>query len=173
MTLRPHPALETQLQMYLDRSATVPRFLATLGDERFLLSPLLSDTLSLTLRQQWVMTPRLTLQGYAQLFTNYGAYGTYYEGVSDASHRPIRFSSLTPVTSERMDDFHDVGLNLNVVLRWEYRLGSTLYAVYTHGQQRMPVAAGTRPPHTLMPSGLLAGAANDSVMVKWSWLWDV
>jgi hypothetical protein len=170
-TVRPHPAVETRLEFFLDRTPTGPRFIEDLGDHRFLLSPLLSDTLSLTLRQQWVVTPRLTLQGYAQLFTAYGAYGTYYEGVSDAARSPIRFSSLVPVEHENTDDFHDVGLNLNLVLRWEYRLGSTLYVVYTHGQQRFPVADGVRPPRSLMPHGLLAGAANDALMVKWSWYW--
>ncbi|PTL84886.1 DUF5916 domain-containing protein [Vitiosangium sp. GDMCC 1.1324] len=172
-TARPHPALETRLELLLDRTPTGPRYIDDLGDNRFLLSPLLSDTLSLTLRQQWVVTPKLTLQAYAQLFTSYGAYGTYYEGVSDARHTPIRFASLTPVEHENTDDFHDVALNLNVVLRWEYRLGSTLYVVYTRGQQRYPVADGVRPPHTLMPQGLMAGAANDALMVKWSWYWGV
>ncbi|WP_257459350.1 carbohydrate binding family 9 domain-containing protein [Archangium lipolyticum] len=172
-TVRPHPALETNLELFLDRTPTGPRFIKDLGAGRFLLSPLLSDTLSLTLRQQWVVTPKLTLQAYAQLFTTYGAYGTYYEGVSDAARTPIRFSSLRPVEHENTDDFHDVGLNLNVVLRWEYRLGSTLYVVYSRGQQRLPVADGVRPPHTLMPHGLLAGAANDALLVKWTWYWGV
>jgi hypothetical protein len=170
-TVRPHPALETRLELYLDRTSNGPRFLEDLGDNRFLFSPQLSDSMSLTLRQQWVVTPRLTLQGYAQLFTAYGAYGTYYEGVTDDSRAPIRFDSLVPVEHENTHDFHDVGLNLNLVLRWEYRLGSTLYVVYSHGQQRLPVAEGVRPPHTLLPQGLLAGAANDALMVKWSWYW--
>ncbi len=170
-TVRPHPALETRLEFYLDRTSNGPRFLEDLGDNRFLFSPQLSDSMSLTLRQQWVVTPRLTLQGYAQLFTAYGAYGTYYEGMTDDARSPIRFASLVPVERENTHDFHDVGLNLNLVLRWEYRLGSTLYVVYSHGQQRFPVADGVRPPHTLMPRGLLAGAANDALLVKWSWYW--
>ncbi|MFL5352801.1 DUF5916 domain-containing protein [Archangium sp.] len=172
-TVRPHPSLETRLEALVDRTPTGPRYIDSLDDNRFLLSPLLSETLSLTLRQQWVMTPKLTLQAYAQLFTSYGSYGTYYEGLSDAARSPIRFSSLVPVAHENTDDFHDVGLNLNVVLRWEYRLGSTLYVVYTRGQQRFPVEDGVQPPHTLLPQGLLAGAANDALMVKWSWYWGV
>ena len=172
-TVRPHPALETLVELFLDRSTDAPRFIEDLGDNRFVLSPLLADTLSLTLKQQWVMTPKLTLQGYAQLFTAYGAYGPYYEGRSDASRSPIRFSSLVPMERENTDDFHNVGLNLNVVLRWEYRLGSTLYVVYSRGQQRFPVLDGERPPHTLLPTGLLAGATHDALMVKWSWYWGV
>ncbi|MGZ3460515.1 MAG: DUF5916 domain-containing protein, partial [Archangium sp.] len=170
-TLRPHPSLETRLELLLDRTTLGPRFIEDLGNEHFILSPLLADTFSATLRQQWVVTPKLTLQAYAQLFTTYGAYGAYYEGVSDAAHTPIRLASLKPVERENTDDYHDVGLNVNVVLRWEYRLGSTLYVVYTRGQQRLPVAEGVHPPHTLLPQGLLAGAANDALMVKWAWYW--
>jgi hypothetical protein len=171
--VRPHPALETRLELLLDRTDAGPRFIEALEDNHFILSPLLSDTLSVTLRQQWVLTPKLTLQAYAQLFTAYGAYGSYYEGVSDAARTPIRFASLVPVERENTNDFHDVGLNLNVVLRWEYRLGSTLYLVYTRGQQRFPIGEGIRPPHTLLPQGLLTGAANDALLLKWAWYWGV
>lgn len=171
--LRPHPSVETLLQVVFDRTPTPPRLIEDLGGERFLLRRLMSDTLSLTLRQQWVLTPRLTFQAYAQLFTASGRYGDAYEGVSDADHTPIRFSSLRPVERTVSDDYHEVGLNLNVVLRWEYRLGSTLYLVYTRGQQRLPVEPGAPPPHTLLPTGLLAGAATDALLLKWSWFWDV
>jgi hypothetical protein len=60
---------------------------------------------------------------------------------------------------------------LELFLGWEYRLGSTLYGVYSRGQQRFPVADGERVPHTLLPTGLLAGPANDALMVKWAWYW--
>ncbi|EPX61470.1 hypothetical protein D187_001253 [Cystobacter fuscus DSM 2262] len=172
-TVRLHPALETRLELVLDRTAYAARFIAHLDDDHFILSPLLSESLSLTLRQQWVVTPKLTLQAYAQLFTAYGAYGPYYAGVSDASRRAIHFASLVPVERENTNDFHDVGLNLNLMLRWEYRLGSTLYMVYSRGQQRFPVTGSARPPHTLLPRGLWAGAAQDSLMVKWAWYWGV
>jgi hypothetical protein len=168
---RPHPALETRLEVLLDRTIG-PRFIGALGSDRFLVGRLLSESLSMTLRQQWVVTPRLTLQAYAQLFTGYAAYGPFFEGTSDASRTPIRFDALVPVARESEEDFHDVGLNLNVVLRWEYRLGSTLYVVYTRGQQRFPVEDGLPPPHTLLPEGLSSGPAQDALLVKWSWYWD-
>ncbi|HSP80118.1 MAG TPA: DUF5916 domain-containing protein, partial [Myxococcaceae bacterium] len=122
-TVRPHPALETKLEAGWEQLPFGPRFVEDLGENRFVLSPLTSSSLSLTLRQQWVLTPKLSLQGYAQLFTAYGAYGSFYEGVSDEGRTPLRFASLRPLEREDTDSFHDVGLNLNVVLRWEYRLG--------------------------------------------------
>jgi hypothetical protein len=173
LALRPHPSLETRLEANGDYTPFAPRFVEQLEDDRFVLGALRSKYLSLTLRQQWVISPRLTLQGYAQLFTAYGVYGPYFQGTSDADRAPIRYASLLPV--ERADDsnFYDVALNVNAVLRWEYRLGSTFFLVYTRSQQGRPTPEGERPPATMLPKGLLAGPANDAVMLKWSYYWSV
>ncbi|XXF76977.1 DUF5916 domain-containing protein [Myxococcaceae bacterium GXIMD 01537] len=169
--LRPHPTLETRLDASWERMPYGPRFLGSLGQGRFLFSPLTSNTLSLTLRQQWLLMPRLSLQTYAQLFTAYGVYNGFLEGASDADRSPVRFASLLPVEQEGPEGFRDVGMNINVVLRWEYRLGSTLYLVYTRGQTGLPVPDDVRLERSLLPSGLLSGPAQDSFMVKWAWFW--
>jgi hypothetical protein len=171
LSLRPHPALETRLEVMTDRTGFAPRFVENLGDGRFLLANLESNFLSFTLRQQWVLRPHLTLQGYAQLFTAYGVYGPYYEAASDAARTPIRFAALTPTEGRAEDDFYDVALNLNVVLRWEYRLGSTLFLVYSRSQQGLPTAEGERTPATVLPRRLLSGPATDAVLLKWSYYW--
>ncbi|MBN1205903.1 MAG: carbohydrate binding family 9 domain-containing protein [Myxococcaceae bacterium] len=170
LALRPHPALETRLEVTTDRTEYAPRLVEELGDSRFLLGNLQSNFLSLTLRQQWVLRPHLTLQGYAQLFSAYGRYGPFYEAQSDAARTPIRFSAMRP-TEATADDFYDVALNLNVVLRWEYRLGSTLFLVYTRSQQGLPTAEGEQPPATVLPRRLWSGPAVDAVLLKWSYYW--
>jgi hypothetical protein len=173
LSLRPHPTLETFLEVSKDSSLYGPRYVDNLGDNRFLLGLLDSHYLSLTLRQQWVIQPRLTLQVYGQLFTAYGDYGQLYEGVSDAARSPIRFSALTPVEgSSDSFNFYDTALNLNVVLRWEYRLGSTLFLVYTRSQQGLPAPSGEVPPATLAPKGLFSGPSTDAVLLKWTWYWS-
>ncbi len=169
-SLRPHPALETRLEMTMDRTEFAPRFVDNLGDNRFLLGNLQSNFLSVTLRQQWVLRPHLTLQGYAQLFSDYGLYGPFFEAASDGARTPIRFSAMTPTTAQA-DNFYDVALNLNVVLRWEYRLGSTLFLVYTRSQQGLPAPEGEAPPATLLPRRLFSGPATDAVLLKWSYYW--
>ncbi|WP_224250213.1 DUF5916 domain-containing protein [Hyalangium gracile] len=171
LSLRPHPSLETRLEVSKDTSRYSPRFVENLGDNRFLLGNLDSHYLSVTLRQQWVLHPRLTLQVYGQLFTAYGVYGQLYEGVSDAARSPIRFSGLTR-TEGVAENFYETALNLNVVLRWEYRLGSTLFLVYTRSQQGLPTPDGEVPPATLMPRSLLSGPGIDAVMLKWSYYWS-
>jgi len=80
----------------------------------------------------------LTLQGYAQLFLASGHYSDYTQyTTSPTGPRPaIRVSDLTPFsgTLASNPDFEQGVLNVNVVLRWEYTLGSTLFLVYTRSQ---------------------------------------
>lgn len=175
LNLRAHSALETRLEVGSDRTPFGPRYYDRLGlpdEHRFLFGDLESNYLSLTLRQSWIITPRLSLQAYAQLFTDYGVWGPYYEGRSDAQRSPILLGSLTPTIYAGSDpSFYDTALNVNVVLRWEYRLGSTLFLVYTRSQVGPPLAAGEIAPRTVLPVSLLSGPATDAVLVKWSYYW--
>jgi len=61
-------------------------------------------------------------------------------------------------------------LNVNLVLRWEYRLGSTLFLVYTRAQNPalVPTPGGTS--FELRP--ILEGrASSDFVMAKLAYWW--
>ncbi|NTX37475.1 carbohydrate binding family 9 domain-containing protein [Myxococcus sp. CA033] len=173
LSARPHPSLQTELSVGNDKTDHGPRYVETLDDGRFLLGSLDSRFLSLTLRQQWVLTPRLTLQGYAQLFTAHGTYGPFFTATSDARRSRIRLDSLTAVAHDDDSSFYDTALNVNVVARWEYQLGSTLFLIYSRSQQGLPEPEGERPSATLRPRQLLAGPANDAVMLKWSYYWGV
>ena len=113
----------------------------------------------------------MTLQGYAQLFTAFGHYGPFYTASSTGA--PIRQAELVPTQPNENPDFHTAELNVNVVLRWEYRPGSTLFVVYTRAQSESPVATGQSPALTLWPGRLLQGPANDAFLVKWSYWWSV
>jgi hypothetical protein len=47
----------------------------------------------------------------------------------------VRFQDLSPGRPEDVppdNDDRQAGLNVNVIVRWEWRLGSTLYLVYAH-----------------------------------------
>jgi hypothetical protein len=174
---RPHPSVETSLEVDFDRTEHTARYVRTLGadplgNERFVFGQLQSNFLSFTLRQSWVLTPKLTLQGYAQVFSDYGLYNQFFEG-STLGRRPIRLDTLTPTTSADDTGFYDSLLNLSVVARWEYRLGSTLFLVYTRAQQAPPTAEGALPHRTFLPRDLFSGPARDVVLLKWSYYWDV
>jgi hypothetical protein len=170
---RPHPRLETRLTLHLERSHYPARWIGSdpsNGD--LLFADLDSPVFSVILRQMVVLTPRLTFQFYAQLFTDWGRYDPSYRGTPAGGK--VRTADLVPDAGSISPAaaFQHTALNLNAVLRWEYRLGSTLYAVYTRSQQN-PVwdpASGAFPPATLAPQW--GGPTADTFMVKWSYWWN-
>ncbi|MFT3842531.1 MAG: DUF5916 domain-containing protein [Myxococcaceae bacterium] len=126
---------------------------------------------SVTLRQQVVITSRLTFQVYAQLFSSAVRYaGGFWSGTIDGKDH-LAGSDLQPTTySGTNPNTHTSALNLNAVLRWEYRLGSTLFVVYSRSQGEYVSSVGPVATSSL-PSYLFSGPATDTFMVKWSyWL---
>ncbi len=95
-------------------------------------------------------------QVYAQLFSAYAHYPRYYEGAAgpDAA---INVAELRPTMAPSNYDFHSAALNLNVVLRWEYRLGSTLFLVYSRAQSELGYQADQNPTTALFPLRLGPG----------------
>ncbi|HEY0481069.1 MAG TPA: DUF5916 domain-containing protein [Kofleriaceae bacterium] len=172
LSLRPRPSLETGLEVVADHTEYSPRFVDRAMDGSFLLGNLRSSFLSITLRQQWLIRPRFTLQGYSQLFVDHAAFGPFFRATSDAARAPVLFSAMQPVASEERR-LYDVALNLNLVLVWEYRLGSALSFVVTHAQQGLPPPDGQPAPATLLPRQLLPGPATDAVLVKWNYFWSL
>ena len=87
------------------------------------------DTRSLdfTLRSTVTFTPNLSLQLYSQLFLARGRYHQFQ--ILQHQDDLVSFESFP-----KRDEFAFSNLQSNVVLRWEYRPGSTLYLVWTHGR---------------------------------------
>jgi hypothetical protein len=184
VNIRPHPAVETHLEVATDRTPMAARFVdwsfdpsvsgaPPITEDTLYFGDLESNFLSFTLRQSVVLSPQLTLQAYAQLFSDYGVYGPFYEAVPDAQQTPLRFADLRPSGLQDYYSFYETQLNLNAVLRWEYRPGSTLYAIYTRHQVGAYQPAGPEASRTIFPVHLFGGPATDSFMVKWSYYWSV
>jgi hypothetical protein len=116
-----------------------------------------------TLRAAFTFTPELSLQWYTQLFLARVHYGPYFMLARLAGAR-IRLADLDmPDTSTQMADTESATLNVNVVLRWEYRLGSTLFVVYTRAQNPTLVPSANGATFELRP--LLKGGAADNVLM--------
>jgi len=185
--LRPHPRVETRMSLNYEPGAYALRYLADVEpvNGTYYFAALQAPSLSLVLRQLVVLTPRVTFQLYGQLFTAGGRYGPYWSAARQASGaappdlRPIHPTDLTAVTGDLpfgSQDFHETQLVVNAVLRWEYRLGSTLYLVYARNQAELPFGAGPDvpasdrgPPTSLRPRSLGRGPTTDTLLVKWSW----
>jgi hypothetical protein len=86
------------------------------------------DGLDLTLRSSLLFTNELSLQIYNQFFWAKGSYDT----LTYALLNPQR--GLTPYHYSGNRDFNSTFWQTNVVLRWEYRAGSTFYFVWSHGR---------------------------------------
>ena len=113
----------------------------------YTIATLHQNTASAIVRIDATFTPRLTLQFYAQPYLSDGRYDNwrkvgdprspeyskeYVPYVPDSTDNPNVGACTTVMVSCYNFDYQQ--LNVNAVLRWEYRRGSTLYVVWTHGR---------------------------------------
>jgi len=90
------------------------------------------QSISAILRATVTITPRISLQAFAQLFTEGLAYGDPLRAVVGPAIRLDQLTRATAADQAPSLDDRNADLSMNLVLRWEWRLGSTLYLVYAH-----------------------------------------
>ncbi len=121
---------------------------------RYVMSDIIQETASMEIRIDWTFTPRLSLQAYLQPFMGVGDYfkfkelraprtfdfDVYGEGGSTIAKKD-RIYTVDPDGPGPAPkfSFYDPNFNLKslrgtVVLRWEYRPGSTAYLVWTQNR---------------------------------------
>ncbi|MCY3739065.1 MAG: DUF5916 domain-containing protein, partial [Gemmatimonadaceae bacterium] len=122
-------------------------------DDRFVFGELDSRVLEVGLRGDWAFTPGLSLQLYLQPFVTTGDYGAIKELARPRSYEFLPYTGL-----EENPDFHRRSLRSNLVLRWEYGPGSTLFAVWQQSRDRD--FDGVRDPR-FRPTGDLTRAFAD------------
>jgi len=162
VTFRPQGAFDVTLSTNWGKSEE-DAFYVTQGTDatadetygsRYLFANLLQHQLDATIRLNWLLSPNLSLQLYAQPFLATGDYGGY-----KALSRPSSYDFLIygengstiafdegsqqytttaepgadPISFDN-PDFRVRSLRSNLVLRWEYRPGSTLFVVWNHGR---------------------------------------
>ena len=81
-----------------------------------------------TVRSTITFTPTISLQLYSQLFAARGRYQDFQLHVE-------RDQFVDFADYPKRDEFAFSRLQSNVVLRWEYRPGSSLFLVWTHGRR--------------------------------------
>lgn len=135
----------------------------------YLVARLRQETVSLTLRSDLTFTPRLALQAYLQPFSSTGRYDCYQRLIAPRDPRPERRFALLeagsvlpapPATGHRT-------LNGDLVLRWEYRPGSFLTAVWNHQRDRLFQDARSSPEAGL--TDLFSDPPTNVVLLKLSW----
>jgi hypothetical protein len=151
-----------------------PRF-AELGPTpgNYVFGRLEAKSIGTTLRATYTFTPRVTLQTYGQLFLASGHYSRFTEYTAAAPRSVVHFADLAPLSSPLATnpDFQQGVLNLNVVFRWEYALGSTIYLVYTRSQSPTVTLAPGDEARLSVRSVTLSPAA-DVVLLKLTYFWS-
>ncbi|MEO8845388.1 MAG: DUF5916 domain-containing protein [Kofleriaceae bacterium] len=121
------------------------------------------------LRTTYTFTPRATLQLYGQLFGESVAYHDF--GITPAADREVLVSAITAIAAPAASpNTSSTILNASAVFRWEYRLGSTLYAVYSRAQGADRAFGSVEDAPIPWRSGLSA-ASSQVFLIKVSYWW--
>jgi hypothetical protein len=160
--VRPSSAVTVAIGPSFMKAHRVAQWVTSVGDAalpsdlggHYVFAAFEQEEISLTARVNWIFSPRLSLQLYAQPLVSRGEYGGFKEllrartfdflvygpgqvGYDAAAGLytvdPGRGGS-GPFSFEN-PDFNFKSLRLNTVLRWEWRPGSALYAVWTQARE--------------------------------------
>ena len=159
----------------------------------YILSRIDQTTVSLTIRLSYTITPNLTLQLYTQPYISAGDYSEFKEVIDPLAENyadrwhiftPQELSlqegdeySLFPITepgqaySFSNPDFNFRQFRLNLVLRWEYLPGSTLYLVWANGMNSYTEYGGLSLGDDL--HDLFSAPANNIFLLKFSYWFSI
>lgn len=172
--LRAFPQLDLDVIPQVSASSGEPRYVGRGADgSQLLFGRLEAKSVGVTVRATYSFSPTLTLQSYAQAFFASGHYGELLAwGGAQGRGARVRLDDLAPLgTAPPMNpDFANAALNVNVLLRWEWRLGSTFFLAYARSQAPN-VQLGPREPASLPFRALPGAPATDVLLLKLSHWW--
>ena len=194
LTYRPIDALNLSLGANFLFNKNEMQYVATesfKGEDRFLTARIDQETYSLEMRLTFMMTPNLSLQFWGQPFVSKGSYSGF-KMVTDPNNREwsSRFVTFSPeqisydmvtenyAIDENADrlmdyeisnpDFNFVEFRSNMVLRWEYIPGSTLFLVWNQGRSDLlPVNRSYR--MGSLSEGLLDVYPHNIFLIKYTY----
>ena len=121
-------------------------FVDAVGASHYTFAHLEQRTLSLTWRLGYTFTPTTSLQVYASPFVSKGTYSNVREvAEARASDYDARYRAYDDAAvAADPGGFNFQEFRSNVVFRWEYRPGSTLFLVWSQGRQGSSPIEGDR-----------------------------
>jgi hypothetical protein len=148
-------------------------FYSDLFGPHYTFARLSQTTTSATVRLNYTFTPAISLQAYVQPFISKGTYLNVRQLSStpraedyDARFAPFSDTSVT----NNPGGFNFKEFQSNLVFRWEYKPGSTLFVVWNEGRQGYANAPGTEA-FTGDVRNLMALHPANTILVKMSyWL---
>jgi hypothetical protein len=180
----------------IERIGTSSQYVDTFDDvlaastygQRYVFATLDQTTVSASVRLNWIFTPKLSLEVYAQPLASSGRYTGFKElarprsydfnpypdpvETSDPDRLAIDPDGTGPAAQQEIDDpnFSLVSLRGNAVLRWEYLPGSTLFLVWTQNRSDSESIGSFSNGSAL---GRLASTPGDNIfLVKISYWWN-
>ena len=117
----------------------------SVGTTHYTFAHLDQTTAGVTVRLNYTFTPTMSLQVYAQPFISKGTYTSVRQ--LSATPRAARYEDRYAAYGDTSVTNNPGGFNFkqfssNVVFRWEYRPGSTLFVVWNEGRQGSVGAEG-------------------------------
>jgi hypothetical protein len=160
LTFRPTPSLVVEISPEVTHSSTIAQYLKTVDDpiaaatfgHRYVFSDIEQIQVTMPVRFSWTFSPRASLQLYMQPLVASGDYWGFKQLAAPRTFDFARFGrqvgTMEKDASGRYTvdpdgagpaasfgfadpDFNYKSLQVNAVFRWEWRLGSALYAVWT------------------------------------------
>jgi hypothetical protein len=193
---KPGARLSLRLEPQIERTGTSSQYVDTFDDpaamhtfgHRYVFADLDQTTLSASLRLNWIFTPKMSLEVYAQPLLSSGRYTGFKELARPQSYDFNRYPDAAPTSdpdriildpdgvgpaaSQEIDDpnFSLASLRGNAVLRWEYSPGSTLFLVWTQNRSDTETVGTFRTGRAI---DRLFGATGDNIfLVKLSYWWN-
>ncbi|HEX2251495.1 MAG TPA: DUF5916 domain-containing protein [Gemmatimonadales bacterium] len=193
---KPGARVSLRVEPQVGRSRTSAQYVDTFEDplasatfgHRYVFADLDQTTVSASVRLNWIFTPRLSLEMYAQPLLSSGHYTGFKELAQPRSYEFNRYPNPLdtadpdrivldpdgsgPVGGYEIDDpnFSLASLRGNAVLRWEYSPGSTLFLVWTQTRSDTETIGSFRTGRAL--NRLWTADADNIFMVKVSYWWN-
>jgi hypothetical protein len=193
---RPFPALTLTTGPSLKHNVVAAQYLATIADplatrtfgNRYVFGELDQTELSMPTRVSLATSPRTSLQVFLQPLVSAADYGLVKEVYAPRTYDFVRYgidggstiaqagsrlqidpdgSGPAPSFSIARPDFDLRSMRLNVVFRWEFRPGSSLFVVWT--QQRSDQLPSGEFEFGRDASRVFSAPADDVVLVKMSY----
>ena len=154
LSMRPGPRWSFSVSPYYDRVTEPQQYISTLSggrpvtfDQRYVFAFIDRSTMSMEYRLGLTLKPDVNLDVYAEPFAASGHYYDYGELLEPGSRERLQYGTSGTILTVNPDgsqvvtagdstftlrnrDFNTLSFRSNVVLRWEWRTGSTLYVVW-------------------------------------------
>ncbi|MEP7119098.1 MAG: DUF5916 domain-containing protein, partial [Acidobacteriota bacterium] len=138
LTWRPTQALRLEGGLRLRRNNDDAQWVENVTDQasrdHYVFGRLRQRTVAMTFRANYTLSANLSFQSYAEPFVSAGRYTNFRELTDGrAALYPDRYRPYAYTTSA---DFNYQSFRTTNVLRWEYKPGSALFAVWQQGREQ-------------------------------------